>query len=370
VIDHLPALIAIAVVAVFAVLPEGVQFGVTAVISVLCIAGNAGSAVGAALRRGRTSFVPLLGGVTGVVAMRVAPWPELAAWAWLPLVLDLGTSLVAVGLVVAIGRSVFRRRPRRVQPMRILLVENHPTFAATVTTTFLAAHRVQIVATIGGAIRAITQSRFDVALVDHDLDDGKGDELVRWMRRSAKHLAIVAISAHDEHNATLVAAGADAACSKLQFSRIEEVLQRVRPDGGQTGFRWRLARSDRLRGRTANARLEDRLVAAVLMFMAEHEVDALVVRELDIKSADVTLAIADRLDADAVADTIRMCLRDQLWCRLEAGELAIHVGRLYLYVESQRDCPRALDLAIHDFELAVEPVQDAISRRSGSGRRT
>jgi len=35
------------------------------------------------------------------------------------------------------------------------------------------------------------------------------------------------------------------------------------------------------------------------------------------------------------------------------------VGRFYLHVESQRDCPRALDLATHDFELAVESVQYA-----------
>ena len=238
--------------------------------------------------------------------------------------------------------------------MRLLLVENHRVFAETVATTFLAAHHVVIVPSIREAMIVLSRDRFDVALVDYDLDDGKGDELVRWARASAKHVRLVAVSAHHDGNAALVIAGADAVCRKAEFSQIAQVLQRVRPDGGQRGFHWRLARSDRLRGRPPNPQLADRLIAAVLMFMAEHEVAALVVREVGEPTRG--LAPGDTLDADGVCDAIRACLHDGLCCRLEAGDLAIHVGTYYLHVESERDCPRALALATQDFELAVEAV--------------
>ncbi|HEY5939155.1 MAG TPA: response regulator [Kofleriaceae bacterium] len=330
------------------------MFWILAAICTLCVLGNA-AAVIASLRGRHVSLIPLIGGVAGLLASHVAPWPELAAWAWVPPLADLGTSLVSVGIVMAL---VQRRRPlppTPILPMRILLVENHPAFASTVATTFLADHHVEIVPSIRGALAAIRDHPFDVALVDFDLDDGKGDELVRWAKRSARHLALVAISARDDGNAALLLAGAHAACSKLEFGRIQYVLQQVRPDGGQQGFRWRLARSDRIAGRPANQRLADRLVAAVLMFMAEHEAGAMTVAE--VKPHSTALAMGQTLDRDAVCDIIRACLREELWCRLEAGDLAIHVGRYFLYIESERDCPQALELARNDFELAVESVQ-------------
>ena len=332
---------------------DRVVFGVLAAVCAACTICNACAFV--ASRRGRhVSLVPILGGASGIGAAHLAPWPELAAWGWLPPVVDLGTSLVGVGLIIALVQGA--RRPRiPVPPMRILLVENHPVFAQTVATTFLAHHHVQIVPSIRTAIAAIAQARLDVALVDYDLDDGKGEELVRWAKSSARHLAIVAISARDDGNAALLLAGADAACSKLQFGDIERVLRRVRPDGGQHDFRWRLARSDRLRGRPASPRLADRLVAAVLVFMAEHELDTLRIAETNPPGA----LVGQTLDRDAVCDLIRACLRDELWCRLEANGLAVHVGRYYLHIESERDCPEALAFARNDFELAVESVQYA-----------
>jgi len=326
-----------------------ILFGVT---WALCALANAAAMI-EQLRGRHVSFVPFIGGSAGVLAVLVAPWPGLA-YAWIPAVVDLGTSLVGVGLVVELVRAA-RRLP--VKAMRILVVDPQLVFAELVATQFLVEHHVHIVPSVRAAIAAITRHRFDVALVDYDLVDGKGDELVRWARSAAKHLALVAISARDEGNAALLVAGAHAACSKFQFDRIQRVLHRVRPDGGQNGFRWRLARSDRLRGRPASDRLADRLVAGVLMFMAEHAVDALVVRELEIKSPAITLAVGDSLDTDAVCDIVRACLRDELWCRLEAGDLAVHVGRYFLYIESERDCPQAIEVATHDFELAVESVQ-------------
>ena len=110
--------------------------------------------------------------------------------------------------------------------VRILFVDNHPEFTATVVATFLGAHDVVVIPTIAAAKIAIRDTRFDLALVDYDLDDGKGDELVRWIRAQTE-LKLIAVSARDHGNELLVAAGADAVCSKLGFAQIEAVIGRL-----------------------------------------------------------------------------------------------------------------------------------------------
>lgn len=112
----------------------------------------------------------------------------------------------------------------RYNNMRILFVENNATFAALVIKTFLPAHEVEVVPTLVAARKLLAAGGWDVALVDFDLDDGKGIELVNELANRNPRPYVVAVSAFDEKNATMKAAGADAICGKLQFSRISEVL--------------------------------------------------------------------------------------------------------------------------------------------------
>lgn len=65
---------------------------------------------------------------------------------------------------------------------------------------------------------------FDILLVDYDLDDGKGDELLRTLRDYPKFPMVIAVSSHDEGNAALVNAGAAAVCSKMRFDQIQTVI--------------------------------------------------------------------------------------------------------------------------------------------------
>lgn len=104
--------------------------------------------------------------------------------------------------------------------MRILFVDNHPEFTATVVASFLHEHDVVIVPTIAAAKELVTASAFDVVLVDYDLDDGKGDEVVRWLSQVSTRPRVIAVSARATGNAALRAAGADAICSKLEFAKI------------------------------------------------------------------------------------------------------------------------------------------------------
>lgn len=108
--------------------------------------------------------------------------------------------------------------------MRILFVDNHTEFTATVVEQFLGGHDVVVVPTVAAAMERIASSTFEAVLVDYDLDDGKGDELVRWLRAEKTNAKVIAVSARDAGNEALVAAGVDAVCAKLNFSNIEGVI--------------------------------------------------------------------------------------------------------------------------------------------------
>jgi len=106
----------------------------------------------------------------------------------------------------------------------LLFVENHAIFARTVAEEFLVGFEIIIARSLADARRELATRAFDAVLVDFDLDDGKGDELVAEMRAQGFRGRIVAVSAHEEGNDRLVLAGADAICSKAKFREIRRVL--------------------------------------------------------------------------------------------------------------------------------------------------
>ncbi|MEM9691286.1 MAG: response regulator [Myxococcota bacterium] len=108
--------------------------------------------------------------------------------------------------------------------MRLLLLENHEVFAATITATFLSGHEVVHFRTVTDALAAVGERPFDVALVDYDLDREKGSTFIRKLRATGSALPVVAISAREEGNRRLLDAGAGAACTKLRFSSILSVV--------------------------------------------------------------------------------------------------------------------------------------------------
>lgn len=112
--------------------------------------------------------------------------------------------------------------------MRILFVENHPRFPHTVIPMFLGDDEVVLVPSLSEARAALSSATFDALLVDFDLDDGKGDVLVREVRQAGSKVTIIAVSATDHGNEALCAAGADAICRKTKFRQIREVIASAR----------------------------------------------------------------------------------------------------------------------------------------------
>jgi DNA-binding response OmpR family regulator len=111
--------------------------------------------------------------------------------------------------------------------MKILFVENHSVFAAQVIPLFLSDHEVTVVPGLAEGRRAVSAAEFDLLLVDYDLDDGKGEELVGEIRANHSRLPIIGVSSHEAGNRALLKAGANAVCSKMNFDQIQTVIQKL-----------------------------------------------------------------------------------------------------------------------------------------------
>lgn len=112
------------------------------------------------------------------------------------------------------------------RPLQLLMVEDNAAFAGVVTREFLSQHEVTLVPGLAAArVKLRDSSSFDAVLVGYDLEDGKGDELVRELVSSGFRGRIVAISSHERGNAALIDAGGHVACPKGQFAGIAAVLE-------------------------------------------------------------------------------------------------------------------------------------------------
>lgn len=108
--------------------------------------------------------------------------------------------------------------------MRILFVENNTSFAQIVKQQFLSEHDVQIVPSIEAAKAALRINRYGIVLLDYDLDDGKGIELLDNIRTHYPTAKVIAVSAIDTNNIALQKAGVHAVCAKRDFASIGKFL--------------------------------------------------------------------------------------------------------------------------------------------------
>ena len=98
-------------------------------------------------------------------------------------------------------------------------------FAQTVIEQFLQQHDVVVAATVAAAKEAIAGGGFDVILVDYDLPDGKGTDVVRAIRGRGFRGRVIAVSSKEEGNDELRRAGADVVCAKKDFRAIGDALR-------------------------------------------------------------------------------------------------------------------------------------------------
>jgi CheY-like chemotaxis protein len=113
--------------------------------------------------------------------------------------------------------------------MKLLFVEDHAAFVKTVIPLFMSEHAVTVAPSIAAAREELSTGSFDALLVDYDLPDGKGDEVVREVRDTGSRVPIVAVSSHDAGNARLLDAGANVVCAKRAFSIMGATLGGLAP---------------------------------------------------------------------------------------------------------------------------------------------
>lgn len=111
--------------------------------------------------------------------------------------------------------------------MNILFIENHETFFKVVSEQFLKDYDITNVKTILRAKQELDSRLYDIVLIDYDLDDGKGVEVVDYIKTINIDTNVVAVSSHDKGNSLLMAAGADAICSKMKFMNINSTIEKI-----------------------------------------------------------------------------------------------------------------------------------------------
>jgi len=112
--------------------------------------------------------------------------------------------------------------------MKILMLENHPHFADAVIKQFLHEHDVLVAQKINEAKQIISKESFDLILSDFDLDDGKGDEFVKYLRMQSIETPVIDISSHKNGNDKLIGAGANIICSKMKFKEIQGIISKFK----------------------------------------------------------------------------------------------------------------------------------------------
>lgn len=145
----------------------------------------------------------------------IAARPEMAGKRWLQpcelqdLPLDqVSNRLTKIGIVSAsqyLAPHTWRApiwpgflRGQAEQPVRVLLIEDDPQMSRVITNELLADLRINLLgqgSTVRQGRRLISKNEFDVLLVDLNLGDGTGFELIEYMKKMRPTAEAVVISA-------------------------------------------------------------------------------------------------------------------------------------------------------------------------------
>ncbi|WP_295559323.1 response regulator transcription factor [uncultured Hyphomicrobium sp.] len=95
--------------------------------------------------------------------------------------------------------------------MRILLIEDEPLLGEAVATHLKRAHAVDWLQSFEDGAEAMRTVSYDLLLLDLNLPDGDGIDLVRQVRTSSQQLPVIVITARDQvrHRVEGLNAGAD-----------------------------------------------------------------------------------------------------------------------------------------------------------------
>lgn len=117
-----------------------------------------------------------------------------------------------------------------VEPLRVLIVDDHPTFRAGLRALLATDERLRVVAeasTGAGAITAVASSAPDVVLMDVHMPGVDGVEATRRIVDAAPHVAIVVLTMHDDDATVFAALRAGARGYLLKGAPRAELLRAI-----------------------------------------------------------------------------------------------------------------------------------------------
>lgn len=116
--------------------------------------------------------------------------------------------------------------------LMVFLVEDSPAIRARLATTIRGIEGAQLAGeagTVGSAIEGIRTTRPGAVILDLQLEDGSGLDVLKAVRPSAPalHVAVLTNYATDQHRRACMDAGAEYFLDKSSdFPRIREIVQR------------------------------------------------------------------------------------------------------------------------------------------------
>ena len=132
---------------------------------------------------------------------------------------------------------------RQATPLAVFLVEDSRAIRARLAETIRGIEGTKIVGeagTVDEAIAGIRSTRPGAVILDLQLEDGSGLEVLRAVRPAAPALRVAVLTnyATDQHRRACMSAGAEYFLDKSsEFPRIREIVNgwTSRPDGGGAG---------------------------------------------------------------------------------------------------------------------------------------
>jgi DNA-binding NarL/FixJ family response regulator len=212
-------------------------------------------------------------------------------------------------------------------PVGVLIVDDHRSFASALTMRLEAEPDLRVVASVTTAADALSAARLhgpSLAILDVEIGDDNGVELVAQLRRSHPQLGIIVVTCHDDPRTVADAMQAGASAFVPKDYGVESLIDAI--DATRRGDNWLPPRllGDVLRHLQNGARVrrEDEERVARLT-SREREVLALLVAGLDRASIGAELFLSTNTVRTHVQNLLRKL---DVHSSIEAVGIALRAG--------------------------------------------
>lgn len=111
--------------------------------------------------------------------------------------------------------------------MKILFIEDNLEFQHWVINDFLQDHDIVSSIDGSGGIKAFDEESFDLVLLDYQMDEVHGPEVIRYIRNKDGDIPVIAMSMEDRLNEELIVLGATAALAKRFVDQLPMLITEV-----------------------------------------------------------------------------------------------------------------------------------------------